>query len=177
MKFNSSCITFLTICISQCRHNRVLYWVYTDPYCFIYWAIRKNIAPAARPIRRINSSNTRKDNTGIITFRNWEWLYYDSSQDIISSLSSRNSYVSTRVKSYLFTHGRSREKGKVLTVEWWAISTVEVEASNALGSWKGHAAPTASELPQTLFVLYTVKCTGIDLVFNVSLIKANFGIP
>ena len=26
---------------------------------------------------------TRKDNTGSITFRNWEYLYYDSSQDML----------------------------------------------------------------------------------------------
>ena len=57
LKFNSSSIALLTMYISYCCHNRVLYWVYTDPYCFIYWAIRKNIAQAARPIRRINSSN------------------------------------------------------------------------------------------------------------------------
>ena len=57
LKFYSSSIALLTICISQFCHNRVLYWVYTDSYCFIYWAIRENIAPAARPIRRINPSN------------------------------------------------------------------------------------------------------------------------
>ena len=34
-----------------------LYWVYTESSCFLYWAIQENIAPAARPIRRINSCN------------------------------------------------------------------------------------------------------------------------
>ena len=29
----------------------------TDPYCFIYWATRDTLAPAARPIHKINSSN------------------------------------------------------------------------------------------------------------------------
>ena len=57
LTFNSSSIALPTICISYCCHNRVLYWVYTDPYCFIYWAIRENIAPAARPIQRIKPSN------------------------------------------------------------------------------------------------------------------------
>ena len=57
LKHTSSSIALLTMCISQCCHNRVLYWFYTDPYCFIYWAIRENIAPAARPIRKINTSN------------------------------------------------------------------------------------------------------------------------
>ena len=57
LKFNSSSIALLTRCIYKCCHNRVLYWVYTDPYGFIYWAIRENLAPAARPIQRINSSN------------------------------------------------------------------------------------------------------------------------
>ena len=27
----------------------VLYWVHMDPYCFIYWAIRENIAQAQLP--------------------------------------------------------------------------------------------------------------------------------
>ena len=57
LKFNSSSIALLNMCISQCCHNRVLYWVYMDPYCIIYQEIWENIAPAARPIRRINSSN------------------------------------------------------------------------------------------------------------------------
>ena len=52
----------------------IVYWVYTDQHCFILWAIQKYIAPAARPIRRINSlfpyCPTRKDNTESITFRN-----------------------------------------------------------------------------------------------------------
>ena len=57
LKFNSSSIALLIMPISKCYHNRVLYWVYTDPYCIIYWAIQENIAPAATPIRRIKSSN------------------------------------------------------------------------------------------------------------------------
>ena len=57
LKFNSSSIPLLTMCISQCCHNRVLYWVSTDPNCFIYWAIQENIAQSARLIRRFNSSN------------------------------------------------------------------------------------------------------------------------
>ena len=36
------------MCISKYCHNRVLYWVYTDPYCFIN-SIQENITPAARP--------------------------------------------------------------------------------------------------------------------------------
>ena len=50
-------VALLTMCISQCCNNRVLYWVYTDAFCFIYWAIRENTASAARPIWGINSSN------------------------------------------------------------------------------------------------------------------------
>ena len=46
---NSSNIALLTICIS--------YWAYTDLYCFFYWATLENIAPAAKPIQRMNSSN------------------------------------------------------------------------------------------------------------------------
>ena len=57
LKFNSSSIALLTMYISQCCHNRVLYWVYTNPYCFIYWAIWENIAPAARAKWKINSFN------------------------------------------------------------------------------------------------------------------------
>ena len=38
LKFDSSSIVLLTMCISQCCHNRVLYWVYMDRYCLIYWA-------------------------------------------------------------------------------------------------------------------------------------------
>ena len=57
LKFNSSSIALLTMCISQCCHNRVLYWVYTDPYCFVYWIIREHKTPADRSIRRINSFN------------------------------------------------------------------------------------------------------------------------
>ena len=30
---------------------------YTNPHCFLHWAIRENIAQATRPIQRINSSN------------------------------------------------------------------------------------------------------------------------
>ena len=36
LKFNSSSIALLTMCISECCHNRVLYWVYTDPYCVLF---------------------------------------------------------------------------------------------------------------------------------------------
>ena len=57
LKLNSSSIALLTMYISQCCHNRVLSWVYTDPYCFTYWATQGNIAPAAGPIQRINSCN------------------------------------------------------------------------------------------------------------------------
>ena len=58
LKFNSSSIALLTICISKCCNNRVLYWVYTDPFAlYSYWAIRENIAPAASSIQRIKSSN------------------------------------------------------------------------------------------------------------------------
>ena len=57
LKFTCSSIALVTMCFSLCCYNRVLYWVYTDLYCFIYWAIRENIAAASRPIQRINSFN------------------------------------------------------------------------------------------------------------------------
>ena len=84
MKFTSSSIDLLTVCISWCCHNRVLNWVYTDPYCFIYWAILENIPQL--PIQYGESTlpilSYQEGHTGSIIFRNWECLYYDSSRDI-----------------------------------------------------------------------------------------------
>ena len=84
LKFNSSSIALLTMYISLCCHNRVLYWVYTDPYRFIYWAIRENIAQlpdqygqSTLPILPYQEGQDWK-----YTFRNWECQYYDSSRDI-----------------------------------------------------------------------------------------------
>ena len=49
LKLNSSSIALLTVNFVVV----VLYWAYTDPYCFVYWAIQENIALVARPIRKI----------------------------------------------------------------------------------------------------------------------------
>ena len=92
LKFNCSSIALLTMRISYCCHIRVLYWVYTDPYCFIYWEIRKNILQETfieekdindglmtekySPSFQTNTENqvfqdcpTRKDNTESLTLR------------------------------------------------------------------------------------------------------------
>ena len=84
LKFNSSNIALLTMCISKCCHNRVLYWVYTDPYSFIYWAKREKIALADQyGESTLSILPYREGKYWKSTFRNWECLYDDSSRDIL----------------------------------------------------------------------------------------------
>ena len=62
----------------------VLYWVYTDPYSFIYWAIRENIPqlPDQYGESTLPILSYQEGHTGKITFKHWECLYYDSSRDV-----------------------------------------------------------------------------------------------
>ena len=69
LKFNSSSIALLTMCISHCCHSRVLYWAYTDPYCSVYWAIEEKNRPSCLAHTQNQLSQygpPRNNNTGSI---------------------------------------------------------------------------------------------------------------
>ena len=85
LKFNSSSIALLTMYTSQCCHNRVLYWVYMDPYCFIYWAIRE-IQP--QPPDQYGESTL-----SILTYQEGQYWEYNFQKLIMSALLLKSGYT------------------------------------------------------------------------------------
>ena len=56
--------------------SAVLYWVYTNLYCFIYWVTDQNVEST------LTILPYQEGPTEVITFGSWECLYYDSGSDI-----------------------------------------------------------------------------------------------
>ena len=66
LKLNYSSIALLTMCISQCCHNQIFYWVYTDPYCVIYYKYSPSCQTDTEN-QLFQYCPTRKNNTGSIS--------------------------------------------------------------------------------------------------------------